>query len=59
MVLEPMSGAPTYRRRIAPSGYAVCEEIWRALQEFERKTYVPASAQSRIAGAGAGLLDND
>jgi hypothetical protein len=59
MVLEPMSGAPTYRRRIAPSGYAVCEEIWCALQEFERKTYVPASAQSRIAGAGAGLLDND
>jgi hypothetical protein len=30
-----------------------------ALGAFERKTYVPASAQSRLAGAGAGLSDND
>lgn len=30
-----------------------------ALAVFERQTYVPATAQSRIAGAGAGLSDND
>jgi hypothetical protein len=29
------------------------------LQAYESRTYVPASDQSRIAGAGAGLSDND
>ena len=41
------------------SGYAAPDDAWHSLLEFERRSYVPASAQSRIAGAGAGLLDND
>jgi hypothetical protein len=40
-------------------GYSVPDDAWRALQLFEYRTYVPASAQSRLSGAGAGLLDND
>ena len=30
-----------------------------ALDEFAKKTYAPATAESRLAGAGAGLNDND
>ncbi len=41
------------------AGYLVSDEAWRALQALEQRTYVPASALSRLAGAGAGLLDND
>jgi hypothetical protein len=42
-----------------PFGYDVADDVWRALEAFEHRTYVPASAQSRLVGAGAGLLDND
>jgi hypothetical protein len=40
-------------------GYLVSDVPWSALQGLEHRTYVPASAESRLAGAGAGLLDND
>jgi hypothetical protein len=30
-----------------------------ALQYFAEKTYAPATDESRLAGAGAGLNDND
>ena len=45
----------------APSakGVTVDPEVWRALDSLAAKTYVPASLQSRLAGAGAGLSDND
>lgn len=32
---------------------------WERLQALAHKSYVPASEASRIAGAGAGLTDND
>jgi Protein of unknown function (DUF3726) len=32
---------------------------WHALEALGARTYVPASAQSRAKGAGAGLVDND
>jgi hypothetical protein len=32
---------------------------WDRLTEFANRTYVPASVQSRLRGAGAGLTDND
>jgi hypothetical protein len=32
---------------------------WQALERLGAKTYVPATAQSRATGAGAGLSDND
>jgi len=34
-------------------------EIWKALNAFAKKTYVPATEASRLSGAGAGLTDND
>ncbi len=33
--------------------------LWSQLTEFAKRTYVPASEASRLAGAGAGLIDND
>lgn len=34
-------------------------ESLHTLEQFAHKTYVPASEASRLAGAGAGLTDND
>ena len=49
------------RARIAiqPKPMRVDEGIWSALHGFAAKTYVPASDRSRLAGAGAGLSDQD
>lgn len=40
-------------RRAAPT------EAWARLGKWEHKTYAPATEASRLAGAGAGLSDND
>lgn len=40
-------------RREAPA------EAWARLGKWEHKTYAPATEASRLAGAGAGLTDND
>lgn len=40
-------------RRAAPA------EAWARLGKWEHKTYAPATEASRLAGAGAGLSDND
>lgn len=37
----------------------VPETIYKALDALAQKTYVPATAASRLKGAGAGLTDND
>ncbi len=37
----------------------VAPNVWESLQKLAHKSYVPASAASRLAGAGAGLTDND
>ena len=37
----------------------VSGQLWQILADFAAKTYVPASEVSRMAGAGAGLTDND
>lgn len=37
----------------------VPDELWRDLQVLGARTYVPASAASRVMGAGAGLRDAD
>lgn len=37
----------------------VSAKVWDSLQTLAHKSYVPASAASRLAGAGAGLTDND
>ncbi len=40
-------------------GSTVDQAAWDALERWAARTYVPASVQSRLAGAGAGLSDND
>ncbi|WP_264210531.1 DUF3726 domain-containing protein [Leisingera thetidis] len=35
------------------------EAAWAVLNRFAHKTYAPATEQSRLLGAGAGLSDND
>jgi hypothetical protein len=50
---DPPSGRPAYRRNDIEPG------TLDALQAFARQTYVPASEASRLAGAGAGVSDND
>lgn len=34
-------------------------ETWQALNAFAHRTYAPATEESRLLGAGAGLSDND
>ncbi|TXH37842.1 MAG: DUF3726 domain-containing protein [Rhodospirillaceae bacterium] len=33
--------------------------IWQRLKDLAQRTYVPATEQSRLLGAGAGSIDND
>ncbi|SEC74339.1 Protein of unknown function [Rhizobiales bacterium GAS191] len=40
-------------------GVSVDLPAWSKLQGFEARTYVPASLESRISGAGAAKSDND
>jgi Protein of unknown function (DUF3726) len=40
-------------------GLAINVAAWSKLQNFEAKTYVPASLESQLRGAGAALSDND
>ncbi len=42
-----------------PERVAVDPIHWTALLAFAANTYVPESEESRLAGAGAGLTDND
>ena len=35
------------------------DDVWAVWDALAQKTYVPATAASRLAGAGAGLTDND
>jgi hypothetical protein len=41
------------------AGAVVDERVWSRLDAIVRRTYVPASEESRLKGAGAGLLDTD
>ncbi len=59
-----IAAAPGDRRAEAPlprrdAPYAVPDDTLQRLLALERRCYVPASMHSRLAGAGAGLLDND
>lgn len=37
----------------------VSEDVWTRLSGFAHRTYAPATEESRLRGAGAGLSDND
>jgi len=43
----------------SPLGRAVDRSAWESLTRLAARTYVPATAESRLSGAGAGLADND
>lgn len=47
------------RRAVRIGRAPIPAEALSALERLEKGTYVPASAQSRLTGAGAGLADND
>jgi hypothetical protein len=49
-VTPSLAGAP---------GRAVDAETWSRLNAFAHRTFAPATEASRLAGAGAGLTDND
>ena len=45
---------------LAPShALYIGDETWREIEHLAARTYVAENEQSRIAGAGAGLTDND
>ncbi|WP_293449105.1 DUF3726 domain-containing protein [Planktotalea sp.] len=39
--------------------FDIAPDIWDKLQSFAERTFVPETDASRLAGAGAGLTDND
>ncbi len=61
MSLSPFDDGRPERslRALQAGGARIDEASWAKLQGFEALTYVPASAQSRASGAGAGEIDND
>lgn len=56
---SPRISASRPRPPSVPAGVPVNVAAWSALETWAARTYVPASLQSRLAGAGAGLSDND
>jgi hypothetical protein len=51
--------APASSASLPAGGIAIADDLWQRFDTLARLTYVPASETSRLAGAGAGLLDND
>jgi len=59
---QPLDALPIARAEHASAlldRIAVPDELWRQTEMLAARTYVPATAASRLAGAGAGLTDND
>lgn len=48
---------PTHHPRVG--GVRTQRSVWDALDALAKRTYVPASDESRVRGAGAGRIDND
>jgi hypothetical protein len=57
--LQITSDAPKGTRLMPATRRAAPEKAWARLNEWAHKTYAPATEASRLAGAGAGLSDND
>jgi hypothetical protein len=55
--LEALPSGPACA--ITFGGIQIDDRSWSRLAEYAARTYVPSSADSRLYGAGAGLLDND
>ena len=52
-------GADGHSIKPRPTSVRVALEDWTTLKALAARTYVPATAESRLRGAGAGLRDND
>jgi len=50
---------PPEERTALPERLEVPEALFSLMQRLAQETYVPSSEASRVAGAGAGLSDND
>ncbi len=50
-------GAPQRPRQAA--AHPIQVDIWRRLGSFAARTYAPATEESRLSGAGAGITDRD
>ena len=48
-----------FEKALKPARLQISTEDMAQWQSLAAKTYVPETAQSRLAGAGAGLTDND
>lgn len=55
-ITGPIRAAPPIP---AARGVDVDAAVWTRADAYARRTYVPASEDSRLSGAGAGLSDND
>lgn len=64
MPLDVIASGLAHARGIGPEAKPlgareVGQPLWQALEIWAARTYVPATEASRLAGAGAGLTDND
>ena len=59
MRLTARPGRPLATPRPPVEGFTIADAVWRELLKLAARTYVPASEQSRLRGAGAGLNDAD
>ena len=50
---------PECEMKPASGAQDVSGDVWARLNALAKRTYVPSSEESRAAGAGAGLTDND
>jgi len=56
----PKALLDAFQSEDSPSGpFEVEESVWAKLQTNAERTFVPETEASRLAGAGAGLTDND
>ena len=60
VILEISDNTTAELAELAPShALYIGGETWREIEHLAARTYVAENEQSRIAGAGAGLTDND
>ena len=52
LIIDGVKQTPSYRACLS-------EKQFKILNEYAYKTYAPATDESRLSGAGAGLSDND
>jgi len=57
--VDPVSFGGSVATHRRSTGCHVDARLWQRLLEYEKRTYVPGSAQSRATGAGSEKSDND